>query len=110
MLSRYPLPMLTPSEVREKVAALSKEELVQVAGRLVSEKVEKILEDAVVAAVARRKSQISLVLKAKDCVDPDEDIRDFLKISGYADVNVTSDFPGYNESYEGTTTIKFSVP
>lgn len=102
--------MLTPSEVREKVAALSKEELVSVAGRLVSEKVEKILEDAVIAVVARRKNQVSLVLKAKDCTDPDEDIRDFLKISGYEDVKVSSDFPSYNESYEGTTTIKFSVP
>lgn len=102
--------MLTPSEVRAKVAALSKEELVGVAGRLVSEKVEKILEDAVIAAVARRKSQVSLVLKAKDCTDADADIRDFLQIGGYSDVSVTSDFPGYCESYEGTTTIKFSVP
>jgi hypothetical protein len=28
----------------------------------------------------------------------------------YKDVNVTSDFPAYSESYTWTTTIKFKIP
>ena len=102
--------MLTPSKARERVAELSPEERSAIVGRLVSEKVERILEETVVKTVACKKASVQLVLTAKDCTDPDGDIRDFLIGSGYSDVRVTSDFPGYCESYEGTTTIKFSIP
>lgn len=110
MLSHNQALMLTPSQARERAAKLSPEELSQIVGRLVSEKVEKILDEAVVRTVACKKTAVQLVLGAKDCTDNDANIRDFLVGSGYADVHVTSDFPGYNESYSGTTTIKFSIP
>ena len=44
------------------------------------------------------------------CTDPDKDICNLLKALGYVNVNVTSDFPAYFESYKGTTIIEFAIP
>lgn len=85
---------------------ISIEEKIELARELVEKKVSGILEKQMV--ISRLSGRpINITLKAGDCRDPDENIRKFLAILWAQDINVTSDFPGYCESYEWTTTIKF---
>lgn len=76
----------------------------------VKEKTRNALDAKIRETVAAYEKDISIVLSASVCTDRDEDIRWLLKALGYTNIKVTSDFPGYNENYEWTTTIKFSIP
>ncbi len=55
------------------------------------------------------REKVDVTLRAKDCRDPDTNISKFLRILGAQDIQISSDFPGYNESYEGTTRVRFRV-
>ncbi|EKE27450.1 MAG: hypothetical protein ACD_3C00205G0003 [uncultured bacterium (gcode 4)] len=98
--------MLTVQQARE----LSQEKRLEIARWLVSKKVEAILDKEILVAIATHKFKVSVVLKASICRDDDDKIRGYLAALGYEDIKVTSDFPWYNESYEWSTDIKFSVP
>lgn len=102
--------MRSPQEMREVAEALTSSQREKLLGKLVSSKVQRILDRETLRAVAANQEKVSLVLTSKQCTDPDKNIADFLRGNGYSEVHVTSDFPGYCESYEGTTTIKFSIP
>lgn len=108
--SLTPTPMRSPQEMREAAQALTPSQREKLVGKLVSSKVQRILERETLRAIASNQQKVSLVLKAKQCTDSDRNIADFLRGSGYREVKVTSDFPGYCESYEGTTTIRYSIP
>lgn len=103
-------PMRSPKEIREAEKELTPKEREKLLGKLVSSKVQRILDRETLKAVAASQKRVSLVLKASECTDPDQKIADFLRGHGYSEVHVTSDFPGYCESYVGTTKIQFSIP
>lgn len=75
----------------------------------VSEQCDKALDKAVLNAIEQWKSKIEIVLWCDDCLDADETVRAYLKQNWYKNVKVTSDYPGYNESYSWTTTIIFNL-
>jgi len=89
---------------------MSAEERLQALNHKVKSKTKQALEKKIRESVAAYERDIELTLKANVCTDEDEDIEALLKALGYNNVKVTSDFPGYNESYKGTTTIKFTIP
>lgn len=76
----------------------------------VSASTRDALDAKIRETVAAYERDIEIVLKSDVCKDPDKDIAALLKGLWYVNVKVTSDFPGYNESYTGTTKIKFSIP
>ena len=88
---------------------LSPEEKIELLGKLVSQSAQKIILEEYMIASMGVKEQVDVILKSKDCRDPDENIRKFLRILGAQDIQVSSDFPAYNESYEGTTRVRFRV-
>lgn len=75
----------------------------------VSKSTQNALDKEIRKAIASYKDKVSISLWAKVCLDPDAKIKDLLIWLWYKDVQVTSDFPGYSESYEGSTSIKFSL-
>ena len=102
--------MLTAKESSKMLKNMSSEERLQAIQHKVGEKTKAALDKKIREAVASYERRIELTLKANVCTDKDEDITAFLRALWYADIKVTSDFPWYNESYDGTTTIKFSIP
>lgn len=76
----------------------------------VSRKTKNALDQKIRETVASFENEIAITLKSDTCTDPDNDIRGLLQALGYENVKVTSDFPGYSESYVWTTTIKFKIP
>ena len=88
---------------------LSWAERIELAKWLLKEKSQAILMREILMAREWVKNYIDITLKARDCTDQDEDIRKFLSVLGCYDISVSSDFPAYCESYEGSTRIKFRV-
>ncbi len=85
---------------------VSIEEKLEIARSLVADNVAEILKrEMVISHLSGEYTAVNLW--AKECRDSDENIRKFLTILGAKNIEVTSDFPWYNESYAGTTTIRF---
>jgi len=85
---------------------VSIDQKIEIARWLITDNVADILQrEMIVSRVSD--NPISFTLRAKDCVDSDEDLRKFLTILGAQDIKVSSDFPAYCESYEWSTTIAF---
>ena len=87
----------------------SLEERQEMASWLIAKKTENILSTEVFKARWLFKDMVDITLKASECRDADEDLRTFLAIYGFKDIEVSSDFPGYCETYEWTTKIKFRI-
>lgn len=100
--------MLTPEQAREQM--LSPEQRCKMAKGLIAKKVIMILDSHVLLAVGSNDNRVDVTLRAKECTDSDNNIRRYLAIMWYADIKISSDFPGYNESYEWSTSVKFRVP
>lgn len=100
--------MLVKSLAGERLSA---EERIELSRWLVSEKTEVILTKEFLIAQHGTKSKVQLTLMARDCRDPDENIRKFLEALGCKKISVTSDFPcSYAwERYEWSTKVKFRV-
>ena len=88
---------------------LSSEERLSLAKDLVAENVQDILSKKMLVASQGGQKRVDITLSADECRDSDEDIRNFLWLLGCKKISVSSDFPGYNESYTGRTTIKFKI-
>jgi len=102
--------MLTAKQASDMLKGMSTEERLEALKNKVKQKTRDVLEKKIRETIESYERDIEIVLKANVCIDPDKDIRALLQALGYSDIEVTSDFPGYNESYEGTTTIKFKIP
>ncbi|MFA5917661.1 MAG: hypothetical protein WC850_05510 [Candidatus Gracilibacteria bacterium] len=102
--------MLNAKEASEMIEKMSPEDRLKALQNEVSEKTRNALESEILKSVAAFKKKVDITLNASICTDADEKIRDLLNGLGYQDIKVTSDFPGYNEDYTGTTTIKFQIP
>jgi hypothetical protein len=102
--------MLTAQEASDMIKSMSPEDRLLALRDKVAAKTREALENKIRETVASYERDISIVLGSDICTDRDEDIRALLKALWYSNVKVSSDFPWYNESYRGTTTIKFSVP
>lgn len=75
--------------------------------QVISDQVANIIDqELVISSVSEEKADITL--SADICKESDKNIRKYLKIMWASNIDVTSDFPAYNESYTGTTTIKFN--
>ncbi len=102
--------MILAKEASRLLTEMSPEDRFEAIRRKVAERTQELLDQKIREVIAACETKVDLVLWAKDCRDGDEDLRSFLSACGYSDIKVTSDFPGYNESYDGTTSIKFSIP
>jgi len=100
--------MLTPEQAKQQM--LSPEERCKLAQWLIAQKVIDVLDSHILLAVGSHDNRVDLTLKASECRDSDDKLRRYLAIMWYVDIKITSDFPGYNETYEWSTTIKFRVP
>jgi len=86
---------------------VSIEEKLEVAKELVAANVAEILQrEMVVSSLSGEMSNITIW--SKDCIDSDDKIRKFLTILWAKNIEVSSDFPWYGESYSWTTTIQFN--
>ncbi len=102
--------MLTAKQSSDMLKNMSPQQRLEALKNKVSAKTREALEVKIRETVAAYERDIEIVLTSKICTDPDKDIAALLKGLGYTSVKITSDFPGYSESYEGTTKIKFSIP
>lgn len=102
--------MINAQKAREMMEQLSPEDRLKALQNEVSAKTLRALENEIMKSVASFKSKVEITLWSNICRDPDEKITDILRALWYSDIKVTSDFPWYNESYSGSTTIKFSIP
>ena len=92
--------MLSARLASDMLKSMSPEERLEALQDKVKTKTREALDKKIRETIAAYERDISIVLKANVCTDRDEDIRALLRALGYVDVKVTSDFPGYNESYE----------
>lgn len=69
---------------------------------------DEALDEAVIDAIESGRRQVSITLMASKCSDSREKIIAYLEQNGYKDVSVVSDYPWWNEFYEGSLDIKFS--
>ncbi len=69
-------PMLTPEKAREQV--LSPEERCRIVQGLIAQKVIDILDRHILVAAGSNDNQVNVTLGAKDCRDPDTNIRQYL--------------------------------
>ena len=88
---------------------LSSEERLSLAKDLIADNVQDILGKKILIATQGGGNRVNITLNADECSDSDEDIRSFLGLLGCKKISVSSDFPGYNESYQGTTKIQFKI-
>jgi hypothetical protein len=102
--------MLTAKQASDMLKSMSPEQRLEALKDKVKQKTIQALEQKIRETIAAYERDIEIVLKASVCTDPDKDIKALLQALGYSDIKVTSDFPGWDESYEGTTTIKFKIP
>lgn len=86
---------------------LSFDEKLKLWKELICEQVGEILQNEMVISDLS-KEDVDITLNAEVCKDKDKNIRKFLKILWATNIEVTSDFPAYNESYMWTTRIKFN--
>lgn len=100
--------MINAKEASEMIEKMSPEDRLKALQNEVSESTKNALESEILKAVASYKKKVDVTLKSDICTDDDEKIRNLLRAMWYKNINVTSDFPGYNESYTGTTTVKFT--
>ena len=102
--------MLTAKESADMLKSMSPQQRLEALKHKVSQKTREALDAKIRETVAAYERDIEIVLKSDICTDPDKDIAALLKGLWFISVKVTSDFPGYSESYTGTTKIKFSIP
>lgn len=102
--------MINAKEASEMMPQMTPENRLKALKNEVSEKTKILLENEILKSVASFKKRVEVTLCEGVCRDSDEKISDLLKALSYEDITVTSDFPGYNESYKWTTTIKFKIP
>lgn len=102
--------MITAKEASEKLANMTPAERLEALKNRVSESTRNALDAKIREVIASYGRKVDVTLRASICRDPDADIRGLLLWLWYEDIHVTSDFPAYNESYEGSTTIRFSIP
>ncbi len=88
---------------------LSSEERIELSKWLIAENVAEILTQKILIAQQWWNRNVDIKLTADECRDSDENIRNFIWLLGGKKISVTSDFPGYNESYTWTTRIKFKT-
>ena len=88
---------------------LTVEQKIELLQKLVSEKTQKILWEEYLIASLGVNEQVDVTLSSAQCTDPDTNIRKFLTILRARDIQVNSDFPRYNERYQGTTRVRFRV-
>lgn len=110
ILFSYHTPMLTAKQADDMIRTMSPKERLESLKHKVKEKTREALDQKIRETIAAYERDIEITLQSNICTDPDKDIAALLKALGYTNVKVTSDFPGYNESYTGTTTIKFKIP
>lgn len=82
--------MLKPSDIKRLREEISPEQKVN---SLLGPKLQNAIDDGIREAISKCKSKVNLILKADVCKEPDEDIRSALKVLGYDEVKVTSDYP-----------------
>jgi len=92
--------MLSAKQANDMMKSMSPAERLEALKDKVKSRTREALDQKIRETIAAYERDISIVLKASVCTDRDEDIRALLKALGYVDVKVTSDFPGYSESYE----------
>ncbi len=102
--------MLSAKKASEMIKTMPMEDRLEALKDKVSLKTKNALDQKIRETIASFENEIAITLKSDICTDPDENIRGLLKALGYEDVKITSDFPGYSESYVWTTTIKFKIP
>lgn len=102
--------MITAREASEKLASMSPLERLEALKHKVSESTRNALDAKIRETVASYSRKVNISLLGRVCRDPDKDIENLLRWLGYVNVKVTSDFPSYDECYEGSTTIKFEIP
>lgn len=102
--------MINAREASELLRSMTPADRLEALKNKVSAKTRAALETKIRETIAAYETKVDIVLSAKICCDADKDIKAFLTGLWYSDVRVTSDFPAYCESYEGTTTISFSIP
>ncbi|MCX6824445.1 MAG: hypothetical protein NT085_04960 [candidate division SR1 bacterium] len=102
--------MLTAKESADMLKSMSPQQRLEALKHKVSQKTREALDAKIRETVAAYEKDIEIVLTAKVCTDPNKDITALLKGLGYIGIKVTSDFPGRDENYTGTTKIKFSIP
>lgn len=100
--------------IYEKVLSwveLSFEERLSLVSGLVSDKVQELLLKEIAIAIASNMRKVNLILTAKQCTDPDENIAKFVWGMWAQEISVTSDFPCWRawENYEWTTKIVFRI-
>ena len=71
--------MYSPQEAREAEKQLTPEQRHALVGDLVQKKVQDILDQEVLRAIAAHKDRVRIVLTLKECTDSDENIRKFLQ-------------------------------
>lgn len=77
--------------------------LVKVSGNL-----DIALDNAILQAIEEWKKKVDIALWYKDCKESDGHVQAYLIQLWFKDVKISSDYPWYNESYEGKTFIKFT--
>lgn len=92
--------MLSAKQASDMLKSMTPEERLEALKDKVKTKTREALDQKIRETIAAYERDISIVLKASVCTDRDEDIRALLKALGYTEVKVSSDFPGYSESYE----------
>ncbi len=102
--------MINAKEAGEKLRHMTPEERFNNIKWKVSKSTRDALDTKIREVIAWYERKVDIVLKASICRDADRDIATLLRGLWYIDIDVTSDFPAYCESYEWTTHIKFSVP
>lgn len=102
--------MINAKEASRLLREMTPEDRLEALKNKVGEKTREALDKKIREVIASYQNRVELVLPARVCRDADKDIDAFLKWAGYVDIEVTSDFPAYCENYEGTTSIKFSIP
>ncbi len=91
--------MIDAKEAQE----LAKSKLVKVWSSL-----DQALDSAILKAIEEGKNKVDIALWYKDCREDDKHVEAYLIQLWYSNVKISSDYPWYNESYEGKTFIKFS--
>lgn len=102
--------MLNAKEASKMLETMSPEERLKALQNKVSVKTKNILDKKIRETIAGFEKKVEITLNENLCRDPDENIEALLRWLWYKDVDVTSDFPAYSESYAWTTTIKFKIP
>lgn len=102
--------MINAKEAAEKLRSMTPEDRFEVLKNKVSEKTRNALDTKIKEVIAACESNVDITLSASICRYPDADIRWLLMALGYAHIDISSDFPSYTDSYEGTTHIRFSIP